>query len=112
WNTKTTTNGAHSLSTVARDAAGNPATSSAVSVTVDNAPPVISAVSSSSVGSSSATISWTTDEATDSQVEYGLTTAYGSTTVLNASLITAHSQVLSSLAAATVSHYRVKSRDA
>src|SRR5213594_2404769 len=112
WNTKTTTNGAHSLSTVARDAAGNTATSSAVSVTVDNAPPVISAVSSSSVGSSSATISWTTDEATDSQVEYGLTTAYGSTTVLNASLITAHSQALSSLAAGTLYHYRVKSRDA
>src|SRR5207249_8319966 len=43
---------------------------------------------------------------------YGLTTAYGSATVLNVSLITAHSQALSSLAAGTLYHYRVKSRDA
>ena len=92
--------------------AGNTATSTAVAVTVDNAAPVLSAVSSSSVGSSSATITWTTDEASDSQVEYGTTSAYGSSTVLNASLVTAHSQALSGLSASTVYHYRVKSKDA
>src|SRR5207245_3194294 len=61
---------------------------------------------------SAATISWTTDEASDSQVEYGLTPAYGSATVLNASLVTAHSQAVSGLSASTLYHYRVKSRDA
>jgi hypothetical protein len=36
WNTATATNGAHTLTAVARDAAGNTTTSSAVSVTVTN----------------------------------------------------------------------------
>ena len=36
WNTATATNGSHSLTAVARDAAGNKATSAAVQVTVSN----------------------------------------------------------------------------
>jgi hypothetical protein len=112
WITTTASNGAHTLTAVARDAAGNTTTSTAVAVTVDNAAPVISAVSSSSVGSSSATISWTTDEASDSQVEYGLTSAYGQVTVLAGALVTSHSVGLSGLSASTLYHYRVKSRDA
>jgi len=39
WNTATVPNGTHSLTAVARDAAGNTATSSAVTVTVSNGPP-------------------------------------------------------------------------
>ncbi len=39
WNTTTTSNGPHSLTAVARDAAGNPTTSSAVAVTVNNTTP-------------------------------------------------------------------------
>src|SRR5437773_1635963 len=42
WNTTTATNGSHTLTVVARDAAGNTATSSAVTVTVDNSPPAVS----------------------------------------------------------------------
>src|SRR5439155_3445608 len=42
WNTTTATNAAHTLTAVARDAAGNTATSAAVSVTNDNAPPTVS----------------------------------------------------------------------
>lgn len=38
WNTTTATNASHSLTAVARDAAGNSATSAAVSVTVSNVP--------------------------------------------------------------------------
>src|SRR5438094_807570 len=55
WNTTLVASGSHSLTAVARDAAGNTATSTAVAITVDNAAPVLSAVSSSSVGPSSAT---------------------------------------------------------
>src|SRR2546427_3408478 len=65
------------------------ATTAAVSVTVDNAPPVISSMSASGITSSSATISWTTDETSDSQVEYGTTTADRKSTRLNSS----HSQI-------------------
>ncbi|HEX5922362.1 MAG TPA: LamG-like jellyroll fold domain-containing protein [Baekduia sp.] len=39
WNTTAVSNGAHTLTAVARDAAGNTTTSGAVSVTVSNAPP-------------------------------------------------------------------------
>jgi hypothetical protein len=38
WNTTTATSGSHSLTAVARDAAGNTATSAVVTVTVNNAP--------------------------------------------------------------------------
>src|SRR5205807_1498127 len=42
WTTTGATNGAHALTAVARDAAGNTATAAAVNVTVDNIPPTVS----------------------------------------------------------------------
>ena len=78
----------------------------------DTTAPLISAVASSGISQSSATITWTTNEASDSQVEYGTTIAYGSSTVLNSSLVTSHLQTLTGLSAGTTYHYRVKSRDA
>src|SRR5437867_3104812 len=51
WNTTAVGNGSHTLTAVARDAAGNRTTSSAVSVTVSNAdttPPAVSITSPSS----------------------------------------------------------------
>ncbi len=97
-----------------RDAAGNLATSSDINFTTaaDTTPPVFSAVSASSITQSGATIGWTTDEASDTQVDYGPTTSYGSSTTLNTSLVTSHSAVLSGLTASSLYHYRVKSRDA
>jgi hypothetical protein len=85
---------------------------STLTVVNDTTPPVISAMRAVNVGSNGATIAWTTNEASDSQVEYGPTTAYGSSTVRNATLATSHSQNLSGLAPSTLYHYRVKSRDA
>src|SRR6266540_2121534 len=41
WNTTGASNGSNTLTAVARDAAGNTATSSAVTVTVDNTPPTV-----------------------------------------------------------------------
>jgi hypothetical protein len=75
-------------------------------------PPVISVVSAASVTSSQETIAWTTDEPATSQVEYGLTTAYGSQTMLDSSFVTAHSQTISGLLPGTAYNYRVKSPDA
>ena len=114
WTTTTAANGSHTVTAVARDASSNSTTSTAVIVTVSNdtTPPLISAVSASGISSSAATITWTTDEASDSQAEYGLTAAYGSAAPLAASLVASHSQTLSGLAAGTLYHYRVKSRDA
>jgi hypothetical protein len=99
-----------------RDAAGNLATSGDYTFTTatppDVTPPTITGVSASGITATGATISWTSNEAADSQVEYGTTTSYGSSTTLNSSLVTSHSQSLSGLTAGTTYHYRVKSRDA
>jgi hypothetical protein len=109
------TTGSHTLTAVARDAAGNTTTSAAVTVTVNNGditPPVISGVAAASITSSGATVNWTTNEASDSQVDYGLTTAYGSTSPSNGSFVTTHAVILGSLAGNTTYHVRARSKDA
>jgi Big-like domain-containing protein/purple acid phosphatase-like protein len=99
-----------------KDSAGNIATSPDFSFTTNSAadttPPTISAVSASGVSDSGAVIAWTTNESSDSQVEYGITSAYGSATAVNGTMLTSHSQSLSGLAPSTLYHFRVKSKDA
>jgi hypothetical protein len=113
WNTTGVANGSHALSAVARDAAGNSGVAAPVNVTViNNPPPVIASVSASGLSLSGATIAWTTNMPADTQVEYGPTVAYGSSTVLNPSLLVSHAQILSGLTPGTLYHYRVKSRSA
>src|SRR5439155_4182144 len=84
WDTTTVVDGAHTVTAIARDAAGNVTTSAAVTVTVANGiPPVISAVSAGSITGTVATVSWTTNVAADSQGGDGQTTAFGSCGALN-----------------------------
>ena len=78
----------------------------------DNTAPTISSVNASAITSSGATITWTTDEASTSQVDYGVTISYGQSTPLNSTLVTSHSVSLTGLSASTVYHYRVRSKDA
>src|SRR3989344_7863713 len=78
----------------------------------DITPPVISGISSSAITQTGATISWTTDEPSDTQIDYGLTTGYGNSSALNSALVSSHSAAISGLSAATAHNYRVKSRDA
>src|SRR5262245_34673666 len=73
---------------------------------IDTTAPTLNALSATP-GLQDATVSWTTDEAADSQVEYGTSAAYGSSTPLAAALVTSHAVTLSSLNAATTYHYRV-----
>jgi hypothetical protein len=105
------TDDAHTLTARAVDTSGNQQTT-ALSVTSDNSPPIISAVASSGITGSGATISWTTSEPADSQVEYGQTAAYGSAGVLAAALVTSHTQALTGLLSQTGYHYRARSDDA
>jgi len=77
----------------------------------DITPPVISNVRATSITTTSATITWTTNEPSNSTVEYGITTAYGSTKS-DATMDTTHSMGLTGLSASTTYHYRVKSTDA
>jgi hypothetical protein len=114
WNTTAFANGAHSLTAIATDTVGLTAATSE-SVTISNSTaliePEISAVSATAITSSGATIAWTTDEAATSQVQYGTTTAYGSSTSVNTTLVSSHSVPLSGLQPSTIYHYAVISQD-
>lgn len=92
-------------------ALGAPSSSQPATTTATTTTPVISGVGASNITATGATISWTTDKVSSSQVEYGLTTSYGSQTALDSTMILSHSVALSGLAANTVYHYRVHSTD-
>lgn len=77
----------------------------------DTTPPAISAVTTSNITATNVTITWTTNESSTSQVEYGPTTAYGSMSVLDSSRVTSHTVTLSGLTAATAYHFRARSTD-
>lgn len=56
-----------------------------------------------------ATITWTTNKATSSQVEYGPNADYRYATTLDSALVTAHTVTLTGLIPLTAYHFRVKS---
>ncbi|MBU1110960.1 fibronectin type III domain-containing protein [Patescibacteria group bacterium] len=82
--------------------------------TADVTPPVISNVEVPVIDQSSATITWTTDEAAKSQVEYSLNSDLSSsaTTTEITDLRQEHSVIISSLTTETTYYYRAISRDA
>jgi fibronectin type 3 domain-containing protein len=105
----------YSYAVTAFDAAGNTSALSNTATTTtpaDASPPSISNVAVGSLSTTSATITWTTDKPSDSQVFYGLTASYGSSTVLNPALVTSHSAVITGLAPGTAYHYQVRSATA
>lgn len=101
---------------LSRDASNNLGTSSGHSFTTQAAPdttaPAVSNVTVTAVTASTATITWTTDEASTSKVDYGLTSSYGSSTSLDSTLVTSHSVSLTGLSGYTPYSFRVRSKDA
>jgi peroxiredoxin len=83
-------------------------TTSAVASTT---PPVISGINISNITDLAGTISWTTDKPATSQVLFGVTSAYGSTTTLDQKLATSHSATLAGLTPSTTYHFKVTSQD-
>jgi len=77
----------------------------------DLTPPAISSVATSELTKTSVKITWKTDEASSSFIDYGATTAYGSNTGQADSVID-HSVTLGGLSGGTSYHFRVKSVDA
>ncbi|HUD02639.1 MAG TPA: Ig-like domain-containing protein [Candidatus Paceibacterota bacterium] len=110
WNSTGVADGPHTLYAVAKNTAGYYATSS-INVTVDNTAPVISAIASSSIASTTQTITWTTNESATSKISYGLTTSYGFASS-SAVLTTSHSITLKGLTASTTYNFVVTSADA
>jgi glucose/arabinose dehydrogenase/PKD repeat protein len=72
--------------------------------------PVITQVSARE-GPGRVTITWTTDVPSDSQVRYGPTTSYGSSTPLDRTLVNNHSVTITGLARKTQYFFQVLSRD-
>ncbi len=101
WNTTTATNGIHTLTAVARDAAGNTTTSSAVSVTVNNvtvtpAPTVtISASPTSVTVGSSSTLSWSSTNATSCTASGAWSGSRGTSGTMSVSPTTSSTYTLS-----------------
>lgn len=75
-------------------------------------PPTISNVQATSVSSNAATITWTTDLASTSQVQYGVTSSYGTSSPLDSTQVYSHSVTLSGLSENTLYHYQVISTNA
>ncbi len=86
-------------------------TATTTATTGDTTPPVISNVQVTNITASSVTITWITDENSDSQVEFGISPNYGGFNIRNES-VTSHSLTINYLQSGTTYHYRVKSKDA
>jgi hypothetical protein len=105
--------GTYDFDVMSGDSSGVSATSTnyTFSTTGTASVPVITNVGSSSVTSGTATITWTTDQVSSSIVNFGTSTAYGSSTSL-APLVTSHSVVLTGLSANTTYDFDVVSANA
>ena len=96
-----------------RDLAGNWSTaSSSDTIVLDTTAPTISGRAVSGISDKAATITWSTNEPSTSQVDYGVTSGYGSSSPLDTTHVTSHSVTLTGLAPQTTYNYRVRSRDA
>src|SRR5262249_58313029 len=78
---------------------------------VDETPPQISAVIATPLSPSSARIQWTTDEPSNSHVDYGTSAGSLSLSLETSTLTTSHSVTLTALASGTTYFYRVSSTD-
>ena len=74
--------------------------------------PVVSSLSSGTPNANDATITWTTDIVADSQVFWGLTTAYAgaSSPIMSFTYGTSHSVQITGLTANTTYHYKILTR--
>ena len=79
-------------------------------IALRTAPPVISNISLNAQANSAA-IAWLTDEPSNAQIQYGLTTGYGSTTILHPGFRVDNHVIIKGLAPNTVYHFRILSSD-
>jgi len=77
---------------------------------VSTNPPTVSNVSAGNLTAASAVMTWTTDQSSDSEAEYGLTTSYG-TGATNTSAVYYHTVTLTGLSPNTTYHAKVESKN-
>jgi hypothetical protein len=78
----------------------------------DSTAPVISAVAATATAAGVATVSWSTNEASTSRVDYGATAASLSQNVSDATRVSAHSMQITGLTPGATYYFRVSSADA
>jgi transcriptional regulator CtsR len=98
--------GQNTITAVAVDSYSQTATQS-INVTFVT-PPVVSNMTVSNITTDLATITWTTDQLSNSLVEYGTSTSYGSS-ASDALMTTSHNMTLTNLASGTLYHFKVTS---
>ncbi|MSU58533.1 MAG: hypothetical protein EXS35_10205 [Pedosphaera sp.] len=76
----------------------------------DSTPPIISSVGTSNLTDVSVILKWTTEENSNSAVDYGTNVSYGNV-VSNATMTLNHALSLTNLTPNTLYHYRVRSRN-
>lgn len=111
WDTTSVFDGDYTITATATDTTSQTATDS-VSVTVDNTAPVIGNIAVGNLTATSADISWGTNEAADSLVEYGTSSGDYIASESNANLVFNHKVSLTGLEPDTTYYYRVSSTDA
>jgi hypothetical protein len=77
----------------------------------DATAPVIAQLAARPLLSGATLVGWTTDEMSDTQLEYGTTTAYGTMTSVNTTGTRSHFLTLVNLQAGTTYHCRARSKD-
>jgi PKD repeat protein len=77
----------------------------------DTTAPVISAVSATATSSTTASVTWTTNELSNSRVDYGTSPTTLTLNATNGVLVTSHAITLTGLAPTTTYYYRVTSAD-
>jgi len=108
--TTTVINGQHTIYAVVKDAQLNTFTTS-VNVIINNPVSTITGITNTSLSSSGVVVNWNTEYSTDSQVEYGISTNYISSSTLDTDLVDSHSVTLSGLSSCRTYHYRIISKD-
>src|SRR3989344_6048312 len=103
--------GTYTINVTLIDKAGNSFADLSKQIIIDNTLPILSNIQSTNIGTSSATITWTTNENANSSVYYG-TTILTTSNLNSATFETAHSISLSSLSASTLYYFNVSSCDA
>jgi hypothetical protein len=106
--TQTITPTASPTRTTSPTATVKPTASTTPTITATAVPPLFTAIDSSSVTRSSATITWTTNVPASSQVEYGVQSVGTLKSTPDSSLVTGHRAVLTGLSPATTYQFRVR----
>lgn len=111
WDSTTVPDGPHTLSIWATNSVGA-STTTAVTIQIANIAPMILSVGMASVGSRNAILVWSTSMDADSQADFGTSPMYGSSSMLEPTMVSTHTVTLIGLMPGTTYHYRVKSKHA